>query len=70
MADPSFAAAAEWLLARDFLIDHEDKLMSVVVRPRTVISEEVAQLASSDTMPRQKVRSQNEVRAAVDATAL
>jgi ribosomal peptide maturation radical SAM protein 1 len=68
--DPQFAEAADWLVARDFVIDHEGKLMSVVVRPRTVISEEVAQLASTDKMPRQRVRSQDEVRAAVDAAAL
>lgn len=36
--DHEQAAAAEWLLERRFLIDHEGKLMSVVVRPRAEIA--------------------------------
>ena len=36
--DHEQAVAAEWLLERRFLIDHEGKLMSVVVRPRAEIA--------------------------------
>lgn len=32
--DPDLATQAEWLLDRDFVIDHEDIVMSVVVHPR------------------------------------
>ena len=41
--DPALEASAEWLLARDFLIEHEGKLMSVVVRPRAAIVAKVAE---------------------------
>lgn len=32
--DPAMAEDARWLIARDFVIEHEGKAMSVVVRPR------------------------------------
>ena len=40
--DPALAADADWLLARDFLIEHEGKLLSVVVRPRPAVAAAIA----------------------------
>lgn len=41
--DPALEASVEWLLERAFLIEHEGKLMSVVVRPRAGIVAKVAE---------------------------
>jgi hypothetical protein len=43
--DPALAAEADWLITRDFLIEHEGKLLSVVVRPRPAIAAVVARSA-------------------------
>jgi ribosomal peptide maturation radical SAM protein 1 len=40
--DPALAADADWLVERDFVIEHEGKLMSVVVRPRPEVVARVA----------------------------
>jgi ribosomal peptide maturation radical SAM protein 1 len=44
--DPALEAAADWLLARDFVIEHEGKLLSVVVRPRAAVAAVVAALGA------------------------
>lgn len=45
--DPAHQASADWLLARDFVIEHEGKLLSVVVRPRPKAAAAVARPAGS-----------------------
>ncbi|MEO8259985.1 MAG: RiPP maturation radical SAM C-methyltransferase [Acidobacteriota bacterium] len=45
--DPRLEAAADWLLARDFLIEYEGRLLSVVVRPRAAIAADVAALGAA-----------------------
>jgi ribosomal peptide maturation radical SAM protein 1 len=40
--DPALGATVAWLLEHNFLIEHEGKLMSVVVRPRAAIVERIA----------------------------
>ncbi|MCM2257843.1 MAG: RiPP maturation radical SAM C-methyltransferase [Vicinamibacteria bacterium] len=45
--DPALQASADWLLARDFVVEHEDKLLSVVVRPRPEAAAAVARAAGS-----------------------
>jgi hypothetical protein len=50
--DPALEANADWLLARDFLIEYEGKLLSVVVRPRSAVAAAVSELAAvKDRIP-------------------
>ena len=47
--DPTLERVADWLIARDFVLDHEGKLVSVVVRPRPEIANVVAALGATAT---------------------
>lgn len=66
--DPALEAVADWLVARDFVIDHEGKLLSVVVRPRSLIAASVAQLAAEQEPAGPRVLRLKEVRPTVTAT--
>lgn len=53
--DPALRADAEWLVEQGFVIDYEDKLLSIVVRQRAEIDMEVGR---SDSAPAFAVRPQ------------
>lgn len=47
--DPALAACADWLVERDFVIEYEGKLMSIVVRPRPDVLANAAPLMGVET---------------------
>lgn len=44
--DPALEATADWLVERGFMIDHEDRLISLVVRPRPEGAAAIARTAA------------------------